>query len=82
MLQGESRRSETLSALFKLNDAIGRRSRSSREERLGLLHFQQYVNAITVAVKNSDSKLMEESVVHAEEILRNLTGGQVRSFKS
>lgn len=72
MLDGESLRNETLSALFKLNNEVGKAGRTSQKAMQGLIPLQQHVNAITVGVKNSDSKMMRESVVSAEQILGKL----------
>lgn len=72
MLAGESLKNETLSALFKLNNEVGKAGRTSQKARQDLIPLQQHVNAITVAVKNSDSKMMEESVVSVEQILGKL----------
>ncbi|MBI3022234.1 MAG: hypothetical protein HYY68_00735 [Thaumarchaeota archaeon] len=38
----------------------------------GFIPLQQHVNAITVGVKNSDSKMMRESVDSVEQILGKL----------
>lgn len=72
MLDGESLRNEALSALFKLNNEVGKAGRTSQKVMQDLIPLQQHVNAITVGVKNSDSKMMRESVVSAEQILGKL----------
>jgi hypothetical protein len=69
MIEGEGVRNETLSALFKLNNEVGRRARTNQELKQKLIPLQHHVNAITVGVKSSDSKLMEESVSAVEQIL-------------
>lgn len=69
MIGGEGVRNETLSALFKLNDEVGRRARMNQKLKQELIPLQHHINAITVGVKSSDSKLMEESVVSVEQIL-------------
>ncbi len=72
MMEGESLRNETLSALFRLNNEVGRTGRTSQKVRQDLIPLQQHVNAITVGVKNSDLKMMQESVVSVEQILGKL----------
>ncbi len=72
MLEGESLKTETLSALFKLNNEVGKSGRASQKAMQDLIPLQQQVNAITVGVKNSDSKMMEESVVSVEQIIGKL----------
>jgi hypothetical protein len=70
LLNGESdAKKATLTKIFKLNNEIGKVARTDRFNLEALKPLQTQVNAITVAVKSGNLKLMEESLKYAGNLI-------------